>query len=84
MSKDPMCCVSTDTAVDAARLMKRMNVGRVPVVTGQQSKKLVEIVTDRELALKVVAEGRQVRRLPVTDNSGRIVGIIKVMGRAGG
>lgn len=110
MSKDPSCCVPSDTAADAAQLMKRMDVGPVPVVTDQQSKKLVGIVTDRDLALKVVAEGRdarrtkledimtqpvlecspddtldqaleamekrQVRRIPVTDNTGRIVGII--------
>jgi CBS domain-containing protein len=37
--------------------MKRENVGSVPVIESEHSRKLVGIVTDRDLALKVVAEG---------------------------
>jgi CBS domain-containing protein len=34
------------------------NVGPIPVVENERTKKLVDIVTDRDLALKVVADGR--------------------------
>jgi hypothetical protein len=42
----------------AAQIMLREDVGPVPVVDGNESKRLVGIVTDRDLAMKVVAEGR--------------------------
>jgi CBS domain-containing protein len=57
MTKDPSCCVPTDTAFDAAQLMKSEDVGPIPIVKDKQSKELLGIVTDRDLALKVVAEG---------------------------
>lgn len=110
MTKDPVCCTPADTAVSAARLMKDSDVGPIPVVENAQTKRLVGIVTDRDLALKVVAEGRdpnavkveevmtrepltcraedelqkaiglmaerQLRRIPVVDEGGKIVGII--------
>ena len=57
MTKEPACCLTTDTAFDAAQLMKSEDVGPIPVVNDKQSRKLEGIVTDRDLALKVVAEG---------------------------
>jgi CBS domain-containing protein len=57
MTKDPACCLTTDTAFDAAQLMKSEDVGPIPIVNDKQSRKLEGIVTDRDLALKVVAEG---------------------------
>lgn len=58
MTKDPVCCLPEDLAAKAARLMKSENIGAVPVIENEQAKKLVGIVTDRDLALKIVAEGR--------------------------
>ena len=57
MTKDPRCCLPTDTAFDAAQLMKTEDVGPVLICSDKETKKLVGIVTDRDLALKVVAEG---------------------------
>ena len=57
MTKDPSCCLTTDTAFDAAQLMKSEDVGPIPIVSDKQARKLEGIVTDRDLALKVVAEG---------------------------
>lgn len=57
MTKDPSCCLPTDTVFEAAKLMKSEDVGPIPVVGDKQAKKLEGIVTDRDLALKVVAEG---------------------------
>ena len=58
MTKKTVCCLPNDMAVIAAQLMKRENVGAIPVIENQQTKKLVGIVTDRDLALKIVAAGR--------------------------
>ena len=57
MTKNPVCCLPNDMAAKAARLMKRKNIGSIPVIENEQTKKLVGIVTDRDLALKIVATG---------------------------
>jgi CBS domain-containing protein len=55
MTRDPRS-VSPDTpARDAARIMREEDVGIVPVVEGSR---LVGVVTDRDLAVRLVAEGR--------------------------
>lgn len=57
MTKDPVACLPTDMAVKAAGLMKSENVGSIPVIENEKNRVLVGILTDRDLALKVVAEG---------------------------
>ena len=108
MSKNP-ASVTPDTSVqEAARLMQQQDVGILPVVESATSKRLVGLVTDRDITVRVVAEGRsnatvrdamtsnaksvraddsvkdvmklmgseQVRRIPVVDDDGRVVGIV--------
>ncbi|HEY2993984.1 MAG TPA: CBS domain-containing protein [Methylomirabilota bacterium] len=58
MTKDPTCCVASDTAQRAAAIMRDENVGIVPVIENEQSRRLVGVVTDRDLCMNVVAEGR--------------------------
>ena len=57
MTKNPICCLPNDTVAGAAELMKNENIGSIPVIENEQTKKLVGIVTDRDLTLKVVAGG---------------------------
>jgi CBS domain-containing protein len=62
MTKDPRS-VSPDTPVsEAARLMKEQDVGLVPVVErvgGAETRgRLVGVITDRDIAIRTVAEGR--------------------------
>jgi CBS domain-containing protein len=57
MTTDPVCCLPTDSVKRAAELMKRENVGPIPVIENEQTRKLVGIITDRDLVLKVIAEG---------------------------
>jgi len=57
MTKDPVCCMPSDTVVSAAKLMKSKDIGSIPVIENEQTKKLIGIVTDRDLTLKIVAEG---------------------------
>ena len=58
MTKSLVCCLPGDMAAKAAQLMKSGNIGSIPVVEDERTQKLVGIVTDRDLALKIVAEGR--------------------------
>lgn len=57
MTKNPVCCLPNDMVAKAAELMKSGNIGSIPVIENEQTRKLVGIVTDRDLALKIVAEG---------------------------
>jgi len=108
MTPDPKCITPNDSAQDAARLMGSYNVGSLPVVEGGDNKRLIGIVTDRDLALGVIGEGRtdakvgdvmtpnprsvradegidaisrimseqQIRRIPVVNEKGVVVGMI--------
>jgi len=58
MTDNPVYALPDDTVEKVAQLMKKEDIGPVPVVDDEQNKRLVGIVTDRDLALKVVAEGR--------------------------
>ena len=111
MTPDPVC-VTPDTRLhEAARLMKEHDIGIVPVVEeGGSAKRLVGLLTDRDIAIRLVAEGRdpdtvevgevmsgnprtarpdddvdkvmnlmgreQVRRVPIVDERGSLVGIV--------
>jgi CBS domain-containing protein len=107
MSSNP-CSVDADKSVAyAAKMMKDEDVGLAPIVEGD---KLVGTVTDRDIAVRVVAVGKdpettmvkeiatkdvvtvdpgqelgealrlmaqhQVRRLPVVEQDGRLVGVL--------
>jgi CBS domain-containing protein len=58
MTKNPVCCLQNDVVSKVAELMKSEDIGGVPIIENAQTKKLIGIVTDRDLALKIVAEGR--------------------------
>ena len=107
MTENPKTVRSDATVAEAARVMRDGDVGLVPVV---DSDRLVGTVTDRDIAIRVVAEERdpntttvretastelvtidpeqdldealrlmaqhQVRRLPVVEEDGRLVGIV--------
>jgi CBS domain-containing protein len=109
MTPDPASCTPDSTARDAAILMRDNDCGSLPVVESESSRKLVGTVTDRDLAIRGLAEGRgpetrirelmtdgptsaatgdeveivrevmvaqQVRRVPVVDENGLVVGIV--------
>ena len=56
MTKNFVCCLPEDNVGAAARMMRRERVGSVPVVTDELRKELVGIVSDRDLAFKVVGD----------------------------
>lgn len=65
MTKDPSCCVPSDVVQKAAGIMRDENAGIVPVIENEQSRKIVGVVTDRDLCMNAVAEGRDPRALAV-------------------
>jgi CBS domain-containing protein len=109
MTENP-AAVTPDTPLsEAARTMRDLDVGILPVVDGAGSRRLLGVVTDRDITVRAVAEGRdgaslveqcmtrgvepchpddrvrdvlhvmereRVRRVPVVDHSGALVGII--------
>jgi CBS domain-containing protein len=107
MTRDPQCCRREDTARRAAEIMRDKDCGVIPVV--DDARRVVGIVTDRDLAVRVIAAGKgadirlnevmttgaqccsadddlrdvehkmaelQVRRIPICDAGGRVLGII--------
>jgi CBS domain-containing protein len=113
MSKQPRTVTPETPVSDAAQLMKEEDVGMVPVIEqvgGAETRaRLVGVITDRDIAVRVVAEGRsgdapvrdvmsggvktcapddsvdtvlalmgreQVRRVPIVDERGSLVGVV--------
>ena len=106
MTSNPRSVTPDQTVVDAARIMREIDTGIVPIVDGDR---LVGVVTDRDITIEVVAQGKdpqsckvteaasrdlvtvdpdqnldealrlmaqhQVRRLPVVEEDGKLVGI---------
>src|SRR5215470_18459002 len=56
MTRDPACVSPDSTAREAAQVMLREEVGLVPVVDNKNH--LVGVVTDRDIAIRCVAEGK--------------------------
>ena len=67
MTREPVCCEPNDAVTRVAELMKKEDVGSVPVVESLASRRLVGIVTDRDLVTKVVAGGRAVEQATARD-----------------
>jgi CBS domain-containing protein len=57
MSRNPACCLISDTAQTVAKILCDKNIGSMPVVADQQERKLVGMITDRDLCCSVIAKG---------------------------
>jgi len=61
MTTEVFCCLPTDTLEEVASVMQSEDVGPVPIVEDLESRNLVGIVTDRDIALRAVASGLDAR-----------------------
>lgn len=57
MTENPACITPETTARQAARLMEDHDVGSLPVVESDGNRRLLGVVTDRDLALRVLGRG---------------------------
>ena len=53
MTREPACCEPSESIAGVAEIMKRQDVGAVPVVDSKESRRLVGIVTDRDIVMKL-------------------------------
>lgn len=58
MTANPQVVTPTDSVSRAAAIMRDSDVGLVPVVDDQGTMRLAGVVTDRDIAVRIVAEGR--------------------------
>jgi CBS domain-containing protein len=65
MTPNPRTIAGGASVVDAARIMEQADVGAIPVVDSDDI--LVGIITDRDIAVRVVAAGRDPRSTTVAD-----------------
>lgn len=63
MTSDPICCLPTDTAQHVAALLRDHDVGALPVVKDHKSRKLIGIITDRDLCCALVASGLEAKAI---------------------
>ena len=61
MTSNPRTVSPDDTIQNVACIMRDEDAGVVPVIENEQSQKIVGVVTDRDLCMNVVAEGRDPR-----------------------
>jgi len=67
MTPDPTCLAVIETIRRAAEVMKTEDVGAVPVIDDPTSRKLVGIITDRDIVVNVLAEGKDPASLQVQE-----------------
>jgi CBS domain-containing protein len=67
MTTDPSTVTPETPINEAALIMKDQNVGMLPVVEAEGSAKLVGVITDRDIAIRHVAEGHNTNTCPVSE-----------------
>jgi CBS domain-containing protein len=68
MTQNPRAVRPDDSVVDAARVLRDENVGSLPVIDGDR---LIGMVTDRDITLRVVAEARDPGSVSVQEIASR-------------
>src|SRR5690349_8319555 len=64
MTPDVQCIRPDDSLVEAASLMRQLDVGVLPVC---ENEKLIGMITDRDIAVRAVADGRDPNATKVRD-----------------
>ena len=67
MTKNPAVCEPRTPLSEVAKMMCEHDCGEIPVVADRRSLKPVGVVTDRDIACRVVAEGKNPLELAAGD-----------------
>ena len=57
MTKNPACATSEMSLVEVAQLMRKFDCGEIPVVYSLSDKKMLGVITDRDICNRAVALG---------------------------
>jgi CBS domain-containing protein len=68
MTPNPTTCKPQASVVDAAKVMAQEDVGSIPIAEGDR---LGGVVTDRDIVIRVVAEGRDAQSVTVGEIASR-------------
>ncbi len=58
MTEPPVCCTPEATIRYASRLMRQHDCGCLPVVTDSRTNRILGVLTDRDIAMRAVADGK--------------------------
>ena len=67
MTRQPVCCSPGDSLRIVAEMMRQNDVGAIPVVSDQVSKRLLGIITDRDICVTAIAAGKDPHTTPVAE-----------------
>ncbi|MEQ1763009.1 MAG: CBS domain-containing protein [Pyrinomonadaceae bacterium] len=67
MTADPVCCTADMGLQEVARLMLDNDCGCIPVVDGKKTKRPLGTITDRDITIRTVADGKNPIELTVSD-----------------
>ena len=68
MTDNPRCVTQETLVSEAAQLMESEDVGSLPILDGEQ---LTGVVTDRDIVIRAVAQGKDPRGMPVREVASR-------------
>lgn len=67
MTSDPKCCTPQTKLDEVARIMAAQDCGAVPVVDDERSRHLIGMITDRDITVRTLAQGRNPLEMAVRD-----------------
>lgn len=57
MTRDPICCTPQNTLQEVAHMMVDYDCGEIPVVDSLQDKRILGVITDRDICCRTVGKG---------------------------
>lgn len=67
MTNNPACCTPTMDLQQVAQKMAQFNCGALPVVEDERNKRIIGIITDRDITCRAVAKGQNPSSLTAAD-----------------
>lgn len=78
MSKNPVCCTPETNLQEVARTMLQEDVGSIPVCEDTNSKRVIGVITDRDIAIRAVAAGRNPSECTVREFMSHPVAVVQI------